>query len=76
MNSLPMHFNEFGKTLSKKEEEASGQPLDQRQHPIVQQKLNEWGEPCEGAECYDLVNPQTFDEVFYLIDAFNVGFRI
>ena len=27
-------------------------------------------------ENYDLLNPQTIDEYFYLLEAFNLGFRV
>ena len=50
--------------------------LYKKKRPIVQQTEEEAEFNSTEVENYDLVNPKTFDEYFYLVEAFNLGFRV
>jgi len=50
--------------------------LYKKKRPIVKQTEEEAEFNSTEVENYDLVNPKTFDEYFYLIEAFNLGFRV
>ena len=50
--------------------------LYKKKRPIVKQTEDDAEFNSTEVENYDLVNPRTFDEYFYLIEAFNLGFRV
>ena len=47
-----------------------------RKHPMVKQSSGSDQFDSEAIEDYNLAEPATFDEFFYLVDAFNRGFRV
>ena len=47
-----------------------------KKRPVVKQTIDENEFNSTEVENYDLQNPRTVDEYFYLIEAFNLGFRV
>ena len=50
--------------------------LYKKLRPVVKQTIDENEFNSDEVEKYDLLNPDTIDEFFYLLEAFNLGFRI